>query len=230
LVLLSIQFSKTLSSLLLCLVVTGGISAYFAYQDHRRVQALSSYHEATVTESQAAIKQTLAERGLIRLNGVIHTPLANQEQVLDVEAEQCFPVNVDISFASEHATVQVVDLHHCQKLTKEADCRSGGQIVISTTNPKIEDIFISFNLLGHGQGDFTITIPDEAGLQRELQIVFEQFVDVPQLADRHELNHMLFELFMNAKANNLDEQLGQHFLTTFLSAVHHQLVVASIFE
>ena len=124
----------------------------------------------------------------------------------------------------------MVDLHHCQKLTKEVDCRSGGQIVISPTNPKIEGIFISFNLLDHGQGDFTITIPDEAGLQRELQIVFEQFVDVPQLANRHELNKVLFELFMNAKTNNLDEQLGQQFLKTFLNAVYHQLVVASIFE
>ena len=211
-------------------MVTGGISCYFAYQDHQRSQTLSRYHEATIADSEAAIQQTLAERGLVRLNGVIHTPPANQEHVLDAQREQCFPVNVDALLVSEHATVQVVDLHHCQKLTKEADCRSGGQIVISPTNPKIEDIFISFNLLDHGQGGFTITIPDEAGLQRELQIVFEQFVDVPQLANRHELNKVLFELFMNAKTNNLDEQLGQQFLKTFLSAVHHQLVVASIFE
>ena len=227
---LSVQFSKTVSGLLLCFIMTGGIYGYFAYQDHQQAQVLSSYYQATVRESEVAIQQTLAERGLMRLNGVIHTPLANQEQVLDIEAAHCFPVYVHTSLSCEYATVQVVDLHHCHPLAEEADCRSGGQIVISPTNPKIEDIFISFNLLDHGQGDFTITIPDEVGLQRELQIVFEQFVDVSQLANRNELNNMLFELFMNAKTNNLDEQLGQHFLKTFLSAVHHQLVVASIFE
>ena len=225
------QFSKTVSGLLICFIVAGGIYGYFAYQDHQRAQALSSYYEATARESEAAIKQTLTERGLVRLNGVLHTAALDPEQAAAVpSSEQCFPVYVDTSLSCEHATVQVVDLHHCHKLAKEVDCRSGGQIVISPTNPKIEDIYISFNLMDQRQGGFTITIPAEGSLQKELQLVFEQFVDASQLANRHELNKMLFELFMNAKTNNLDEQLGQHFLKTFLSAVHHQLVVANVFE
>ena len=229
---MTVQFSKTFSGLLLCFIMTGGIFGYFAYQDHQRTQALSSYYEATSKEAEAAIKENLKDRGLVRFNGFIHTAKSNREQAVAVSSssDHCFPVYVDAALSCEYAKVRVLDLHHCHPIAKGVDCRSGGQIVISPTNPKIEDIFISFNLLDHGQGDFTITIPDEAGLQRELQIVFEQFVDVPQLANRHELNKMLFELFMNAKTNNVDEQLGQNFLKTFLSAVHHQLVVASIFE
>ena len=229
--LLSVQLSKTVSGLLLGLIAVGGIYGSFAYQEHQRAQTLSSYYETTASESEAAIKQTLTDRGLVRINGVIHTAKLNQEQAAAASSsQQCFPVNVNTSLSCEHATVQVIDLHHCHTLAKDVDCLSGGQIVISAINSKIEDVFISFNLLDHGQGDFTITIPEEASLQKELQLVFQQFVDAPQLANRHELNKMLFELFMNAKTNNLDEQLGQHFLTTFLSAVHHQLVVASIFE
>ena len=213
-------------------MVTGGISCYFVYQDYQRSQTLSSYYEATSKEAEAAIKENLKDRGLVRFNGFIHTAKSNREQAVAVSSssDHCFPVYVDAALSCEYAKVRVLDLHHCHPLAKGVDCRSGGQIVISLTNSKIEDIFISFNLLDERQGDFMITIPEEPSLQKELQLVFQQFVDAPQLANRHELNKMLFELFMNAKTNNLDEQLGQNFLKTLLSAVHHQLVVASIFE
>ena len=102
--------------------------------------------------------------------------------------------------------------------------------MISLTNSEIDEIFISFHLLDAGQGDFTITIPEKESLQRELQQVFKQFVDEPRLAERHQLNYLMFRLFMNAKASEFDERLGQHFLKTLLGAVHQQLLAANVFK
>lgn len=224
------QFTKTTRYLLLCLLVVGGASAYNTYQDSRQLQMLTAYRRATVSEGQAAIKQTLGDRGLVQFHGVVHNPLPEDKQLLEGNVEQCFPVNIDMSLACEQAMVEVVDLHHCRKLSKDTDCRSGGQIVISLTNSRIDEIFISFHLLDTGQGDFIITMPEKKSLQRELQQVFRQFVDEPRLADRNQLNNLMFRLFMNAQASNFDEQLGQQFLKTLLGAVHHQLLAANVFR
>ena len=227
---MSPRFTKTMRNLLLCLLIVGGVSAYSRYQESQQVQMLAAHRRATVSEGQAAIKQTLGERGLVQFHGVVHNPLPEDEQLLEGNAEQCFPVNIDTSLACEQAIVEVVDLHHCRKLSKDSDCRSGGQIVISLTNSRIDEIFISFHLLDTGQGDFIITMPEKESLQRELQQVFRQFVDEPRLADRNQLNDLMFRLFMNAKASNFDERLGQHFLKTLLGAVHHQLLAANVFR
>lgn len=227
---MSFQRSKTIRGLLLCLVVVGSVSVYSDYQAARQAEALAEYREATVHESKAAIQQTLKELGLVRLNGVIHTALSPDKQAAEFNQDQCFPVNVDTSLEIEQAKVEVVDLHHCRKLSKDSDCRAGGQIVISLTNTQIEDVYISFNLLDSGQGDFTITIPEQQSLQRELQQVFEQLVNEPQLANRQHLNEVLFNLFMSVKQNNFDEKSGEQFLKILLSAVHHHLLAKNVFQ
>ncbi len=228
-ILLSTQFSKTIRGLLLCLLLVGGVSVYNAYQQARQAQILADYRDATVHESKAAIQQTLQKHGLVRLKGVIHTALSDEQPVEEIE-QQCFPVNVDTVLESEQAKVEVVDLHHCRTLSKDSDCRAGGQIVISPANAQMEAIYISFNLLDPGQGDFTITIPAKQSLQLELQHLFEQLVDEPRLADREQLNEVLFDLFMNAQTNTLDKKNGQQFLRILLSAVNHHLVSANVFN
>ena len=42
-------------------------------------------------------------------------------------------------------------------------------------------------------------MPEKESLQRELQQVFRQFVDEPRLADRNQLNDLMFRLFMNCR-------------------------------
>ena len=227
---MSIQSSKIIRNLLLCLLIVGGFSAYNLYRESQQAQMLAEYRRATISEGRAVLEQTLRERGLVQFRGVVHNALLEEKQALQGKVEQCFPVNVDTSLVCEQAIVEVVDLHHCRKLSKDSDCRSGGQIVISLTNSEIDEIFISFHLLDAGQGDFTITIPEKESLQRELQQVFKQFVDEPKLAERHQLNDLMFRLFMNAKASESDQQLGQHFLKTLLGAVHHQLLAANVFR
>ncbi len=224
---MSSTLSRLVSVLLLCLIVLAGVYTDHFFQENQRIKLIEQHRLEIPMRAQAVMNQLLEQRGLIRLNGVVHT--ASNTPVSKNSSKSCYSDHLTASLKCEKASVILVDLHNCSELSEGHDCRAGGQICISFENPEIDDVYITFDLMNQDRGRFTITLPRQHKLQGKIQYVFEQLMDVSQIADREKLNMMLYELFMNARHDIVDKKMGQDFLVTILSAVHHYLSAIHVF-
>ena len=224
---MSPRLSRLIGALLSCLLILAGISTYQFLHDHQRTNLINDYRSKIPTIAEAAITQALKQRGLIRLTGTVHT--ASSRPAVKNSSRNCYSRHISASLEGEKASVELLDLHNCSESIKGQDCLAGGQVCISFENPKIDDVFISFDLMNEQSGGFTITLPEEKKVQRQIQHAFEQFVEVSRMADRETLNAMLYDLFTNAQQDIDRKTAGQEFLVTLLGAVHHYLSTINVF-
>ena len=224
---MSPRLSRLIGALLSCLLILAGISTYQFLHDHQRTNLINDHRSNIPTIAEAAITQALNQRGFIRLQGIVHS--ASSRPAVRNSSGNCYSQHITALLEGEKASVVLLDLHNCSELLKGQDCLAGGQVCISFKNPKIDDVFITFDLMNEQSGGFTITLPEEKKVQREIQDAFEQFVEVSRMADRETLNAMLYDLFTNAQQDIDRKTAGQEFLVTLLGAVHHYLSTINVF-
>ena len=224
---MSPRLSRLIGALLSCLLILAGISTYQFLHDHQRTNLINDHRSNIPTIAEAAITQALNQRGFIRLQGIVHS--ASSRPAVRNSSGNCYSQHITALLEGEKASVVLLDLHNCSELLKGQDCLAGGQVCISFKNPKIDDVFITFDLMDEHCGRFAITLPMQQKVQREIQHAFEQLVDVSRLADRETLNAMLHDLLTNDQQDIAHKKSGQEFLVTLLGAVHHYLSTINIF-
>ena len=225
---MSTRLFKLVSVFLICLITATGVSIYQFLQEHQRTRLIKDYRSQIPQIAQATVNQVLEQRGLFRVRGEVHS--APSIPVLKNSSENCYSDYITASLKGEKASVILLDLHNCSKLARGQDCRAGGQICISIESPEVDDVYITFDLMNERCGKFTITLPTRQKSQREVQQVFEQFVEVSRMADRESLNALLYALFSNAQQGIFNQEARREFLVTLLGAVHHYLATINIFE
>ena len=225
---MSPRLSRLIGALLICLLILAGVSTYQFLHDHQRTNLINDHRSNIPMIAETAITQALKQRGLIRLQGTVHS--TSSRPAVKNSSRNCYSQHITASLEGEKASVVLLDLHNCSELLKGQDCLAGGQVCISFENPKIDDVFITFDLMNEQSGGFTITIPGEKKVQREIQHALEQLVDVSRQADRETLNAMLYDLFTKAQQDIAHKKAGQEFVVTLLGAVHHYLSTANVFD
>ncbi len=227
---MSTRQSKKFIVVALVITLATGSLLFQWLGSQRAAEDLAEYYAAAVLEGQQAIQQSLEERGLVQYVGSLHEPAPNSDSIIDTSPAHCYPVNVDSVLECELATVRILDLHNCNVIEEGRECRSGGQLVISSRDGQFDEVFISFELLNSAGGKFEIVMPSDKRACQPIKRAFEQFAPEPGIASRQLMNNVLVKLFRNARNNTIDEQLGHLFLKIILNSVHHELLVAQAFE
>ncbi len=225
---MSPRLSKLIRVFLISLLILVGVSTYQFLHDRQRTNLIKNHRFNIPAIAETALRQVLRQRGLIRLTGIVHS--ASSTPASKNSSTNCYSRHLTASLEGEKASVTLLDLHNCSELHKDQDCLAGGQICISFENSKIDDVFITFDLMNEQCGEFSIILPSQQKLQREIQHAFEQLTNTSRMADRETLNAMLYDLFSNDEQRPASDEVGQEFLETLLGAFHHYLSSVNVFD
>ena len=77
---MSPRLSRLIGALLICLLILAGVSTYQFLHDHQRTNLINDHRSNIPMIAETAITQALKQRGLIRLQGTVHSASSRPAQ------------------------------------------------------------------------------------------------------------------------------------------------------